>query len=524
VAGSLNAARGSPNPEQIIVNFRRYIAAALLVQVLAGTSVLAQSTPVPKTNPTKVYMHYMPWFQTPSSQGGTGGGSWGWHWKMNTQNPNIVDATGKRQIASHYYPKIGPYDSTDPNVLEYHMLLMKYSGVDGLAIDWYGQAGTNGDVGSLLTASNAIVNKTANYGLQFSVVLEDRFASGVNDVKTNMNYLKNNYFNKSNYTKAGTNNDPLMMIFGPINIQTQAQWTDIFSSTGTNPEFITLPYQSGDAGTNADGEFAWPYQDPNTTDHLQVLHSFDVSRAPSQKTVSGVAYPGFNDFYQPGGAGSTLFYIPENNGATLASTLNEFNSQQFMPDGVTPKLDMLQLATFNDFGEGTMFEPTVETGFTYLHQIQQFTGVSYGEDELQLIYELYLARKKYAGQAGKQTQLDQVTADLNALDVAGARALLDTVSPPGDYNGDGLVNAADYTVWNDAYSSSTIIYGKGADGNYDGKIDTADYTIWRDNYRNGTGSGGLSAVVPEPTALTLSLIAATAILMQARLSRPHVSH
>ena len=88
------------------------------------------------------------------SLGGTDGSSWGIHWTMQYENPNIVDAMGKRQIASHYYPIIGPYDSTDPNVLEYHMLLMKYSGIDGVMIDWYGQQGANGDIGSLLTASN----------------------------------------------------------------------------------------------------------------------------------------------------------------------------------------------------------------------------------------------------------------------------------------------------------------------------------------------------------------------------------
>ena len=51
---------------------------------------------------------------------------------VNNRNPNIVDATGKRQIASHYYPKIGPYASSDPDVIEYHLLLMKYAGVDGV--------------------------------------------------------------------------------------------------------------------------------------------------------------------------------------------------------------------------------------------------------------------------------------------------------------------------------------------------------------------------------------------------------
>ena len=67
--------------------------------------------PVAKTNPMKVYMHYMPWFETPATLGGS---NWGYHWKFNNQNPNIVDAAGKRQIASHYYPKIGPYASSDP--------------------------------------------------------------------------------------------------------------------------------------------------------------------------------------------------------------------------------------------------------------------------------------------------------------------------------------------------------------------------------------------------------------------------
>ena len=91
---------------------------ALLVALRATTC--AQAADVAKTNPMKVYMHYMPWFETPASWAEPTGAI---HWKMNTRNPNIVDAAGKRQIASHYYPKIGPYDSSDPDVIEYHMLL-----------------------------------------------------------------------------------------------------------------------------------------------------------------------------------------------------------------------------------------------------------------------------------------------------------------------------------------------------------------------------------------------------------------
>ena len=99
------------------------------------------------------------------------------------------------------------------------------------------------------------------------------------------------------------------------------------------------------------------------------------------KTVGGIAYPGFNDFYAPGGAGNTLFYIPEVNPQTQTTTLSDLLN---LYTTYQSRLDFLQLAMFNDYGEGTMFEPTVETGFKYLKQIQEFTGVSYDEDELQL--------------------------------------------------------------------------------------------------------------------------------------------
>src|SRR3954471_11013185 len=185
--------------------------AALSATLSAALPAWSASVPIEKAAgaPT-LLMHYMPWFQTPSSLGGTGGSSWGFHWKMNTQNPNIVDASGKRQIAAHYYPKIGPYDSTDPNVVEYHSLLMKYSGVDGALVDWYGVQGSNGDVGSLLTASNAFINQTANFGLNFGVVLEDRFARNVTDEQANMAYLGSNYINRPNYIKAGPTSSPLL--------------------------------------------------------------------------------------------------------------------------------------------------------------------------------------------------------------------------------------------------------------------------------------------------------------------------
>ena len=68
---------------------RGSVAGVLFCCMLAAAPAVGQPVDVPKTNPMKVYMHYMPWFETPQTLGGS---NWGYHWKFNNRNPNIVDA------------------------------------------------------------------------------------------------------------------------------------------------------------------------------------------------------------------------------------------------------------------------------------------------------------------------------------------------------------------------------------------------------------------------------------------------
>lgn len=65
---------------------------------------------------------------------------------------------------------------------------------------------------------------------------------------------------------------------------------------------------------------------------------------------------------------------------------------------------------------------------------------------------------------------------------------------PGDYNLDGSVDIADYTVWRD---------------NVSGLFTPADYNVWVNNFGTVFG-GGLSVAVPEPTSVVLATLAALA--------------
>ena len=93
-----------------------------------------------------------------------------------------------------------------------------------------------------------------------------------------------------------------------------------------------------------------------------------------------------------------------------------------------------------------------------------------------------------------------------------------TLSPPtlaGDYNKNGTVDAADYTIRKDAFGSTTEL---AADGNNNGVIDAADYTVWKDDFGNSATNVSVSTV-PEPCALSLSLMAAGMLLGSTRRQR-----
>jgi T5SS/PEP-CTERM-associated repeat protein len=92
------------------------------------------------------------------------------------------------------------------------------------------------------------------------------------------------------------------------------------------------------------------------------------------------------------------------------------------------------------------------------------------------------------------------------ISVAAAPVLL------GDYNNNGTVDAADYTVWRNMLGQ-TVAAGSGADGTGplgvpDGLVDRLDYDFWKSHYGNTIASGSSSTVtVPEPSCAIMFLLA-----------------
>jgi T5SS/PEP-CTERM-associated repeat protein len=84
------------------------------------------------------------------------------------------------------------------------------------------------------------------------------------------------------------------------------------------------------------------------------------------------------------------------------------------------------------------------------------------------------------------------------LDILPNRVVLNVVGT-GDYNGNGIVDAADYAVWRGMMGQSGP--GLAADGNGNGVVDNADYDFWRRRFGNQVFAGGsaVATSIPEPT-------------------------
>lgn len=353
--------------------------------------------PVVKTNQMKVWVHYMPWFEDKIT---SDNGAWGQHWTMANKNPDIMDENDKRQIAAHYYPLIGPYASSDTDVLEYHFLLMKYAGIDGILIDWYGTRELY-DYQLNKRNAEAVVAALEKVGLEFAIVYEDQTlrdemnsdAQRINQAISDMQYLEQNFFEMDNYIRM--DGKPLLMVFGPQIIKTPAAWNSIFTAISEKPVFFPLYAHSSlandDQYENAIGEYIWV---DGTSMEVKYAHKNDFDR------YIGGAYPGFNDFYKEGGWGNSVLNDIDHENGDLFGRLLKMAADN--------EMEYLQLITWNDFGEGTMIEPTQEFQFSFLERIQNFAGVEYRKSHLEAIYLYYSLKKKFEDSGNVQKQLTQV--------------------------------------------------------------------------------------------------------------------
>ena len=335
-----------------------------------------------------VIAHYMTWYQTPDFSG-----SWGF-WQVNRpgidraywHEPDTTNSAGARDIASVYYPVIGPYDSANPDLCEYHILLAQMAGIDAFVCDWYGfdeypeHPYDN-------TGFRALLRQAEKMNFKVAVCWEDRtmFQSGaqhassraeaVEHGKAIVRRLAKEYFPSPAYLRI--DGRPVLMNFawdepraGSTTLWPD-EWDQVLEAAQPRPLLIH-DFQAHHTNTyleRYDSVAPWGSCLHGRTDlpefYARARNTLGQGRFGF---LSATVRPGF-DNRGSGGWGNDIALDDRKNGevyrAIWESTLKH-------------NVDFIQIATWNDMNEGGTIEP-VRTGVT----LPAFPAEGYGYRELE---------------------------------------------------------------------------------------------------------------------------------------------
>lgn len=395
--------------------FMQYLFGVLVCIVAANfTATCAADEPTVTAKPPLVLAHYMPWYTAkPFNK------QWGWHWTMNHFDPE-KQTNGRREVASKYYPVVGTYDSADPDILEYHLLLMKTAGIDGVIVDWYGLTDLH-DYRILHENTQRLIAQVERLGMNFAICYEDQTLpelikakrmeahQSVDHVVYEFEWMASNWYTRPGYVKL--NGLPVVLSFGDAGL-TNPQWTEAIGKL-KSPLAYFSEHICRDGAT---GGFDWPIpkEGVERTARFSEL-------AKDWRSSIPVVFPRFVDIYGEAKVRKGYPPIEDNDGATFRTSLNH---------AIASKAPLIQIATWNDWGEGTCIEPTVEFGYRDLELLQQTRrkhiqpGFTAQTQDLRLPLALLRLRQL---KTHPQAKLDAIASDLAAGRMLPAKRKLESL-------------------------------------------------------------------------------------------------
>ena len=360
---------------------------------------------------TRIMAHVMPWYEAPPVAP-----AWGWHWTMQVFDP-AREADGRPSIASWYTPTIGPYDSSDPAVIEYQLLTMKLAGIDGVIVDWYGRAEFR-DHAALHRATTRIVEAAARLGMSCAICYEDQTvpalveagrigaADRISHAAGELRWLADHWFGLSSYARL--DGQPLLLSFGHAGLDDE-EWTKVLDELATPVAYLSEHRRR----PAAVGAFDWPVPQEG----IAAVKAFNERSGEWPQRIP-VVYPRFHDIYAEAKVHASWGHVADDDGATFRETLAA---------ALGTGASIIQVATWNDWGEGTIVEPSREFGVRDLAVIQEArrardAGFPWTRDDLDLPRRLLEARRR--GVTGERDRLDRAAAALRAGRASEARSLL----------------------------------------------------------------------------------------------------
>lgn len=314
---------------------------------------------------------------------------WNWDACNVSHDPNSVRPDGRRDIASVYYPLIGPYDSGDDSVIEYHMRLAQASGIDVFVVDWYGTKNfydfpqQNREFMNMMRIAEQMnfgiavdYDATKFYvgepGQSISKVLIPNRSEALQAIHDDLAYIIQKFGGSPSYLKF--DGKPVIFAFSNYDLEPRS-WGDIFESL--RKEGLDAFYVDMQGNTNYypyfRGFFPWIWADAIAKGQIDSVSYINEAAGRLAEFAQGRSiswglgvWPGFDDSAVGGWCYDRgVLKIGRMSGALYNQTWKAV--LRSAPAWVF-------IITFNDWSEGTIIEPSLEFGYQYLYATAYFAG------------------------------------------------------------------------------------------------------------------------------------------------------
>lgn len=435
----------------------------IIATILVGACMLCGPTPKPtravanlahtdSLHEKRVLGHYMTWYKTPNAYGEGchnphARGEWE-KWAFCDHDPNTITGTcGFRDIAAVDYPLIGPYDSADPKVIEYHLLQALAADIDTFVIDYYGKDDAGGIDEATLILLDHIEAMNAQYGTDFKLALmydEGALIDASNPyekAQIDFAHILTHYTVSPAYLRA--NGKPVLLYFPKGHILTPPQLAVL--STPFSLVYIDL---FEDYFPVMEGSYAWVKAEPWEADcsnwgtpYLEWYYPAFDFRALTVPTLTygiGGVWAGFDDT-GVGEGWSCVDYrcIGRQDGQVYDWTwamVDNYNASVGLT--YTVPISWVQLITLNDYMEGTTLlasagkvDGSTGWGYKYVQQTKdharQFKGLPpENEPDIYVAQHVFNARLA-SGTISNTALITQALDAFHSGDYVGAMQLAD---------------------------------------------------------------------------------------------------
>ena len=368
-----------------------------------------------------------------------------------------------KEIASTYYPAIGPYDVEDVDVAEYHVLLAKSAGIDGFMAEF--TMGQEKKLLSLVSAAKKYDFKVGVNWITQSHLAENEWPDRATAIAKAHELVR--WMVEHVYKPCGVryHERDLLMIFLAHPREATKPFDPFFSPTevrqlkqtavsaGSEMDIFVLPWEPLSDDSNEtqrvwDGYFPWVWSSSGaaiaedacwsrmTTREQYIERVCDYyamcRRLQKQGRIGGfigAVLPGFDDHKGQAWGEGLKRYLPRDDGQTLKETWAALRSSD---------VDAALIITWNDWIESSQIEPSLELGDADLiesaKQIADWKQQSLDASLLSTPARLLEARRalRFISDAGIESDatrklsaaIDQAAGLLGARSVAPLREML----------------------------------------------------------------------------------------------------